>query len=166
MASIGITSEAFSKPYLRVDASGNAEVGWTVGGRRDSVVIPAWRGPPELRFSRWRGQPTSITLSLKKTGRSTVLAGRATFHGRPVSGSYRTNGGALISLAAQLDCFACPAAHGRTWFRFNGVKTRSGGTFGSGLKAVWMGTRFRATIVGPNSGTTLAPDAARIVTAS
>ena len=210
-ASIGITSEAFSKPYLRVDASGNAEVGWTVGGRRDSVVVPAsgelyhsrlsgpdvshptsavaipyrrvlrrtrdgrlwalqawqtaWRGPPELRFSRWRGQPTSITLSLKKTGRSTVLAGRATFHGRPVSGSYRTNGGALISLAAQLDCFACPAAHGRTWFRFNGVKTRSGGTFGSGLKAVWMGTRFRATIVGPNSGTTLAPDAARIVTA-
>ena len=115
-----------------------------------------------MRFSRWTGKPTEITLAREKKGRFYLLKGRATFQGRPVTGRYLTNGGASIPLAAQLDCFACPAAHGARWYRFNGVPTRADGTYGSGLKAAWMGIRYRATIVGPNAGATLAPDAARI----
>jgi hypothetical protein len=130
-------------------------------------ALQAWqtgfKGPVELRLSRWTGRPTAITLTRKKNGRFFVLTGRATFHGRPVTGKYRTNSGVLINEAAQLDCFACPAAHGAKWFRFNGVKTTAAGTFGSGLKAAWTGTRYRATIVGPNTGSTLAPDAAAIL---
>jgi hypothetical protein len=130
-------------------------------------ALQAWqtspKGPLELRFSRWTGKPTEITLALEPKGRYEVLTGRATFHGRPVTGSYLTNAGVPIALAAALDCFGCPAAGGSGWFRFNGVKTRGDGTFGSGLQAAWMGKRYRATIVGPNLGTTLAPDAARII---
>lgn len=120
----------------------------------------AFKGPIELRFARWQGAPTEITLAFKNRGRYVLLTGKATFHGRPVAGTYRTNGGALISLAAALDCFGCPAAKGNRWFRFNGVKTAPDGSFGSGLKQAWMGARFRASIVGPNIGSTLAPDAA------
>jgi hypothetical protein len=122
-----------------------------------------WKGPVELRFSRWRGKPTSITVERRSKGISSVLTGRATFQGRGVSGKYRTNGGALISLAAQFDCFGCPAAHGAGWFRFNGVKTQRDGTFGSGLKAAWSAAKYRVSIVGPNLGATLAPDAAAII---
>ena len=120
----------------------------------------AFNGPIELRFARWQGAPTKITLGFKNRGRYVLLTGEATFHGRPVTGTYRTNAGTLIPLAAALDCFACPAAKGNRWFRFNGVRTAPNGTFGSGLKKAWMGARFRASIVGPNIGSTLAPDAA------
>jgi hypothetical protein len=211
-ASIGVTFAPFSKPSLRVDAHGKAEVSWSAGGRRRTVLVPptgrylpggtlpgrdvsvattaiaipyraalrrtpdgrlwalqAWqtgfRGPLELRFSRWRGRPTSIALELRPKGRFRILTGRATFHGRPVFGTYETNAGTRVSLAAQLDCFACPAAGSSSWYRFTGVKTRSDGSFGSGLRPAWVGTRYRATIAGPNLGTTLAPDAARVVRA-
>ena len=211
-ASIGVTFEPFSHPSLRVDAREYAEVDWTAGGARRSVLVPpsgqylpggtlpgkdvsvatgavavpyrlalrrtpdgrywalqAWqtgfRGPLELRFSRWRGKPTTITLALEQKGRYQVLAGSATFQGRPVTGSYLTNAGKPISLAAQLDCFGCPAGQGHGWYRFNGVKTRSDGSFGSGLRGDWTGTQYRATIVGPNLGTTLAPDAAALIRA-
>ena len=208
--SIGIAFGPFANTSLRVDAAGNAEVGWTTrAGVHDSVVVPpagelvhgrlsgrdvsrpstaavlpyritlrrtpdrrlwalqAWQtgftGPVELRLSRWTGKPMEITLNLRRKGRFSVLTGQATFHGRPVTGKYRTNSGVLINEAAQLDCFACPAAHGAKWFRFNGVRTQADGTYGSGLKAAWTGTRFRASIVGPNTGSTLAADAATIV---
>jgi hypothetical protein len=207
--SIGVAYAPFSRPALRVDAEGNAEVSWTPGSGRNSVVIPprglyyhgslpganvsrparavvvphrvavrrtpdgrlwalqAWqtsaKGRLELRFSRWTGRPTQVTLSLRPKGRYQILSGRATFHGRPVSGFYRTNSGVQIPLAAQLDCSGCAAANGSRWFRFNGVRTRPDGTFGSGLKQAWGGTRYRATIVGPNVGWRLAPDGARII---
>jgi hypothetical protein len=208
-ASIGITFGAVSNVGLRVDSAGNAEISWSAGGARRTLLVPpsgrylpggrlsnpdvsrsvagpalpyrkalrrtpdgrywalqAWQtgftGPLELRFSRWRGAPTKITLTLVRRGRYDVLSGRATFHGRPVTGTYRTNAGTPIPLAAQLDCFGCSAARGRGWHRFNGVRTRGDGSFGSGLRRDWMGTRYRATIVGPNDGATLAPDAAAI----
>jgi hypothetical protein len=205
-ASIGVTFAPFSHPALRVDARGNAEVSWTAGGARRTVLVPptglylpggtlqgpdvsrataavaipyrlalrrtpdgrywalqGWQtgfnGPLELRFSRWRGAPTQVTLMAKKG----ILVGRATFHGRPVSGTYRTNAGTPIPLAAQLDCFACPIARGRGWHRFNGVRTRADGSFGSGIRRDWKGKKYRATIVGPNIGTTLAPDGAAVL---
>ena len=114
----------------------------------------------ELRFSRWIGAPTRITLAFKDRGPYRLLAGRATFHGRPVTGTYRTNSGTLVPLAVELDCFACPAAHGAHWDRFNGIKTAPDGSFSSGLQAAWQGARFRASISGPDIGWTLAPDAA------
>lgn len=212
-ASIGITFTPFANPALRVDARGNAEVSWTAGGSRRTVLVPpsgkylpggtlpgrdvsvgtsavaipyrkalrrtpdgrlwalqAWqtgfRGPLELRFSRWRGAPARITLELKDKGRGQILTGRATFRGRPISGTYATNAGTRIPLAAQLDCFACPAAGGRRWIRFNGVRTLANGMFGSGLQRGWTGSKYRATIVGPNLGSTLAPDAATVLPAA
>src|SRR5438105_7143156 len=71
-------------------------------------ALQAWQTGPrgvELRFSRWQGAPTQITLELRKHGRYSLLSGRASFHGRPVTGTYTTNSGIPISLAAQLDCF-------------------------------------------------------------
>ena len=209
-ASIGITFAPFSRAALRVDGQGNAEVSWSAGGTRHTVLVPpsgrylpggrlsgpdvsrvatglvlpyrqalrrtpdgrnwalqAWQtgftGPVELRLARWRGAPTEITLKLERRGRFDLLSGRATFQGRPVAGTYRTNAGTPIPLAAQLDCFACPAARGRGWHRFNGVRTGAGGNFGSGLRRDWVGRRYRATIVGPNIGGTLAPDAAATI---
>jgi hypothetical protein len=119
-------------------------------------------GPLELRFSRWRGAPTLVTLAEK----TRILVGRATFHGRPVFGTYRTNAGTPIPLAAQLDCFACAIARGKGWHRFNGVRTRADGSFGSGIRRDWRGKRYRATIVGPNIGATLAPDGAAVLHSS
>jgi hypothetical protein len=155
-----------SRPYAGVVIPYRVALRRTPDGR--IWALQAWqtafKGGIELRLSRWTGKPTRITLDLRKNGRFDVLAGSASFHGRPVTGKYRTNGGALIPEAAQFDCFACPAAGGQKWFRFNGVATRSDGSFGSGLKAAWAGRRYRASIVGPNFGTTLAPDAAITLT--
>jgi hypothetical protein len=157
-----LSGKDVSRPYGGVVVPYRIALRRTPDGRL--WALQAWqtgfKGPVELRLARWTGKPTEITLQLAKNGRFDVLRGRATFHGRPVTGKYRTNGGALISEAAQFDCFACAAAGGMNWFRFNGVATQADGSFGSGLKAAWLGSRYRASIVGPNSGSTLAPDAA------
>jgi hypothetical protein len=154
-----------SRPFTGVVLPYRLAVRTTPDGRL--WALQAWqtatKGPVELRLSRWKGAPTVVTLARKQKGSYLVLVGRALFHGRPVTGSYTTNGGATIPEAAQLDCFACPDAHGQHWYRFNGVRPQANGTFGSGLKSEWMGARYRVTIVGPNSGTTLAPDAAQIL---
>lgn len=130
-------------------------------------ALQAWqtgfRGPVELRFSRWRGEPTKLTAELTHKGRQTLLVGRATFQGRPVYGTSPTPEGNRIPLAAAIDCFACSLAGGQRWFRVTGVRTRADGRFGATLARSWLGTKYRATIAGPNIGTTYAPDAAAIV---
>ena len=183
---------------LRVGADGSAEVGWTAGGVRHTLLIPphgqvlpggklrtadvsasgselsffvalrrtpdgrswglqAWQvspgGPVELRFSRWRGAPTVVTLAVA----GTRLTGRATFHGRPAHGYAPTPEGKQVRIAAFLDCFGCPGKPG--WSRLLGVFPRADGTFSAFLKPAWRGARYRATLTGPNLGTTLAPDA-------
>jgi hypothetical protein len=129
-------------------------------------ALQAWRltrgGPLELRFSRWRGEPTRLELTATPSGGTEILEGRATFQGRPVTGSWRTLEGARIRHAAVLECFACGGrSSGWTWF--NSVRTRAGGLFAATVPPAARGARYRATIVGPNVGRTLAPDASAVV---
>jgi hypothetical protein len=207
LGSVTVTTNA-QRPSLRVDSRGYAEVGWTAGGVRRTLLVPprgqaypggrlpgrdvsraatgvriafqrvlrrtpdgrywglqSWRvvhgGAVELRFSRWRGAPTEIELSATPVRRSWLLTGRATFHARGVTGSWRTLEGDPVPHAAVLECFACMGKPGWSWF--NSVRTRSGGRFGANVPARARARRYRATIVGPNIGTTLGPDASDVV---
>jgi hypothetical protein len=113
----------------------------------------------ELRFSRWRGAPTRITLSAEPSGRTELLTGRATFQGRPVTGSSPTNAGTPILHSAFLDCFACGLPQ---WQRFAAKRTAADGSFAVTVPLTRRGTKYRVSITGPNRGATLAPDAAAV----
>jgi hypothetical protein len=130
-------------------------------------ALQSWKltrtGRVELRFSRWRGAPTELELSAEPSGGTYLLRGRATFHGRAVTGFWRTLEGVRIRHATVLECFACRGRSGWTWF--NSVRTQSDGTFGATVPHDAHVERYRASIVGPNIGTTLAPDATRTVSA-
>src|SRR5215218_2554728 len=93
--------------------------------------LQAWRlvgdGAVELRFSRWRGAPTAMELETEPTGGTELLRGRATFHGRPVTGFWRTLEGTPIRLAAVFECAACLGKPAWSWF--NGAATLGDGTF-------------------------------------
>jgi hypothetical protein len=117
----------------------------------------------ELRFSRWRGAPTQLELSAEPSGGTFLLRGRATFNGRAVTGFWRTLEGTRIRHAAVLECFACRGRSGWTWF--NSVRTQPDGTFGATVPHDAHAERYRATIVGPNIGVILAPDASAVVSA-
>ena len=155
---VSVTTTAVRIPYrqaLRRTPDGRywALQAWQVG----------FRGPIELRFSRWRGAPTKVTLEVRERGPAEVLVGKATFHGRPVYGTSPTLEGDRISLAAAIDCFGCAAARGRHWFRVTAVKTRPDGRFGATIARAWSAPKYRVSVAGPNAGTTLAPDAAAVV---
>lgn len=204
-ASIMVASWA-RNPTLKVMAGGAAEVDWTSGGRRHSVVIyrngarrygahlkgrdvsfpttavsvplalavrqtpngsfwalQAWRrlrtGPLELRFSRWQGAPTTLTLqAVCCKWRSENVVGQATFHGRPIFGRHATSTG------VPLDRFGrnvyLDTLRGGAWRRMMGILThRNTGRFSLWIRPNWLGTAYRGTIIGPNWGWTLGPDA-------
>jgi hypothetical protein len=130
--------------------------------------LQSWRlvrgGAVELRFSRWRGAPTAMELTTEPSGGTELLRGKATFHGRPVSGFWRTLEGTPIRLAAVFECSACLGRPGWSWF--GGKRTSSDGSFAATVPPRARAQRYRATIVGPNIGTTLAPDASAVATTS
>jgi hypothetical protein len=111
----------------------------------------------ELRFSRWRGAPTQITLAAMPSGRTEVLQGRATFQGRPVTGTSPTNAGTPILLSGFFDCSGCGGAG---WIRWGAKRTAANGTFAITVPLSRRGSQYRVSITGPNRGATLAPDAA------
>lgn len=204
-ASLKVASWA-SHPTLKVVAGGAAEVDWTAGGRRHSVVInrngslrygkhlkgrdvsypttatsvpmalavrqtpngsfwalQAWRrlrtGPLELRFSRWKGAPTVLTLdAVCCKWRSENVVGQATFHGKPIFGRHATRTGVPLDKFGRnvyLDTF-----RGGGWRRMMGILThRNTGRFSLWIRPYWRGTAYRGTIIGPNWGWTLGPDA-------
>jgi hypothetical protein len=117
--------------------------------------------PPELRLARWRGQPTNLTLTVS----CDRVAGQATFAGRPVSGFTTTPAGKRLRIYVYLDCSGCPGA-GLGWKRMLGVAPRSDGSFSVLLRPEWTGSRYRATVTGPNRGTTRAPDARTVASAA
>jgi hypothetical protein len=47
-----------------------------------------------------------------------------------------------------------------------GIPPRPDGSFRVFLRPGWKGTRFRATVAGPNIGTTFAPDAQLVIPAA
>jgi hypothetical protein len=130
----------------------------TPDGRR--WALQSWRvafAPAvELRFSRWRGAPTAITLEATPSRSTEILRGRATFAGRPVTGYSPTNAGTPILLSAFFDCAGCGAVG---WARFGAKRTAANGTFALTVPLPRRGKTYRVSIAGPNRGATLAPDA-------
>jgi hypothetical protein len=208
LASITVATNA-ARPALRVDAKGNAEVSWTAGGARRTLLLPvrgrvlpgarlpgadvsrpatapavpfrrvlrtgrggsyyalqSWRvvpgGSVELRFSRWRGAPTSARLVAESTSTGVLLTGTATFAGRPVPTTSRTPEGKVQRQYVYLDRLV-----GGSWSRIGGVVLRADGSFRRLVAGVGAGSRYHAAIPGPNiAGVTYAPDAAAVATAS
>lgn len=125
--------------------------------------VQAWqrgRAGIEVRFSRWRGAPTQVTLKVlsMRPGPVPRLIGQASFQGRPVTGYSSTPAGDRFRHFAYVDCFACPAAQPGQWGRMLAVATQEDGSFAVALRPEWMGARYRATVTGPNRGATIAPD--------
>jgi hypothetical protein len=126
-------------------------------------ALQAWRrlrtGPLELRFSRWKGAPTLLTLgSVCCKWRSENVVGQATFHGKPIFGHHATSTGVPLDKYGRnvyLDTF-----RGGAWRRMMGILThRNTGRFSLWIRPYWRGTAYRGTIIGPNWGWTLGPDA-------
>ena len=126
-------------------------------------ALQAWRrlpdGPVELRFSRWRGDPTSLTLwAICCKWRTENVIGRASFQGKPIYGFRSTPQGVPLDPYGRnvyLDTY-----RGGRWQRMMGILThRPTGFFSLWIRPHWLGSRYRGTMIGPNWGWTLAPDA-------
>jgi hypothetical protein len=132
-------------------------------------AIQMWRPDPagraQLRFSRWKGQPTRLSSRVWCCRRGQpVVSGEATFQGRPVFGRQDTKSGSM-RIGVRLDCFRCRLNRGG-WARATRAPTRGpDGAFAVRLRPRWEGTKYRVTIVGPNLGRPLAPDARSVVRA-
>jgi hypothetical protein len=113
--------------------------------------------PVELELARWRGRPTTLTLS---TG-GTRLRGTVSFQGSPVSGFSPTPAGKRLRIYVYLDCFGCPGKPG--WSPMLAVAPLANGSFTVYLRQSWAGSRYRATVAGPNLGATLAPAAVTVL---
>jgi hypothetical protein len=121
-------------------------------------VQPA--SPPELHLARWTGAPTTLTLATN----GTHVTGTASFQGKPVTGFTSTLGGRHPRIYVLMDCFSCGGKPG--WTRMLSVPPKADGRFSVYIQPQWKGTRYRASVAGPNLGTTLAPDAQAVVSAS
>jgi hypothetical protein len=126
-------------------------------------ALQAWQvqagGPTEVHLARWKGAPTRLTLSSD----GVRLTGTASFQGKPVTGHTFTLEGQHPRIYVYLDCLACPAAHGAGWGRMLGIAPKADGSFAVRLRPDWTGKKYRATVAGPNIGTTFAPDARVVV---
>ena len=126
-------------------------------------ALQAWRrlrtGPLELRFSRWKGAPTVLTLgAVCCKWRSENVVGQATFHGRPIFGHHATSTGVPLDTYGR-NVYLDTLRNG-AWRRMMGILThRNTGRFSLWIRPYWRGTDYRGTIIGPNWGWTLGPDA-------
>jgi hypothetical protein len=121
------------------------------------VWQPQPGGPRELHLARWTGAPTKLSLAFD----GTHVTGRATFHGKPVAGHSYTLEGKRPRIYVYLDYLA-----GGTWHRMLGVPPKADGTFTVFVRPTWKGTRYRATMIGANTGSTFEPDASASVPAT
>jgi len=113
--------------------------------------------PFDLHLARWRGEPTAIELEVN----GERLEGRATFAGRGVSGTSYTLEGKRPRIYVYLDYYA-----GGRWRRMLGVAPKSDGRFSAFLRPAWQAAgRYRATMPGPNIGSSFAPDAETVISA-
>jgi hypothetical protein len=126
-------------------------------------ALQSWRrlkrGPVELRFSRWFGPPTLLTLgAVCCKWRSEIVRGHASFHGRPIFGYGSTPSGNPTDKYGRnvyLDTYRRGA-----WRRMMGILARRPtGFFRLWIRPYWRGSSYRGRISGPNWGRTLAPDA-------
>ncbi len=202
-ASVGLAT-GVSHVSLQVDATGDALVRWSQGGKQETVLVTAqgtlthggalngpdvskpthlagvpaaealrsapggslWAlqllsagagKPLSLDLSHWHGAPTALTL----TSDGTHLKGSVSFAGKPVSGYSTTLAGLKPKIYVYLDCFGCGGKPG--WSFMLGVAPKADGTFSALIRANWRGSRYRATVAGPNAGTSYAPDAQTVI---
>jgi hypothetical protein len=126
-------------------------------------ALQSWRrlkdGPVELRLSRWFGAPTKLPIhAVCCKWRSEMVKGRATFHGRPIYGYSNTPEGVPLDKYGR-NVYIDFMKHG-TWHRTMGILThRPTGRFSLWIRPYWRGSAYRARMIGPNWGRTLAPDA-------
>jgi hypothetical protein len=184
-AEVSWTTRTGVRRHARVAASGALRYGARLGrpnvaARTGAVRLPlkamVWRTPDgtfwalqqwrrlrgypvELRFSRWRGAPTRLTLqAVCCKWRSERIRGRASFHGKPIYGFFNTPAGVPLDKFGRnvyLDTFR----YGK-WRRMMGILThRYDGSYSLWIRKYWRGERYRGAISGPNWGWTLAPDA-------
>lgn len=133
-------------------------------------ALQAWHRIPsegvELRFSRWKGAPTLLTLdAVCCKWRSENVVGKASFHGRAIYGYRATRTGVPLDKYGRnvyLDTY-----RGGKWRRMMGILThRPTGRFSLWIRPHWQGTEYRGTIIGPNWGWTLGPDAQAVTQSS
>jgi hypothetical protein len=145
-----------SLPFLKVLRGG-------ADGRR--YALQAWRpvagGPVQLRFSRWRGPTTSIRLLTARTPHGDLLTGQAFALGKHVPTTSRTPEGKVQRVYVYLD-----ALRGGSWTRIGGAPVASDGTFRRLVAPRQAGSSFRASIPGPNVGSTYAPDGMTVARAA
>jgi hypothetical protein len=126
-------------------------------------ALQAWQVQPggqvELHLARWKGAPTRLTLATD----GTHVTGTASFQGKPATGFTFTLEGKRPRIYVDLDCFACGGKPG--WTRMTPVAPKADGSFSVFLRPEWVGKRYRATVSGPNIGTTFAPDAQIVISA-
>jgi hypothetical protein len=115
--------------------------------------------PVALHLARWKGEPTQLTL----TATGARLSGTASFQGSPLPAFSPTPSGIPVRTYVYIDCFGC-ATSPTGWSAMLGVRPKADGTFSVLLRPSWIGTRYRASVSGPNIGTTLAPDAQAFAT--
>lgn len=128
-------------------------------------ALQSWRRAErtELRFSRWSGSPTSVTLAtICCRLDSETLEGRAVFSGKPVFGRSPTTAGRLVRIVAYLD-----RATTSGWAQMRGVFPRApDGIFRLWVRPEWQAPRYRVTIAGPNLAWAMAPDARAVAASS
>ncbi len=117
------------------------------------------RGPIELRFSRWHGEPTRLSLTGEwvDRGRMPRICGTATYHGQAFYGARHTSTGVPLDPEGRNVYLDVQRPHG--WYRIMGVLTRPDGFALLIRTPDWEGTAYRGIVPGPNLGDDLAPDA-------
>jgi hypothetical protein len=150
-----------SQPTTRVTIPWEVIVRQTADG--SLYALQSWQrlatGPVELRFSRWKGAPTTLMLRTVccRWGHENV-EGAASFHGKGIFGFHSTHQGDPLDPYGRnvyLDSYR--AGH---WERMMGILTHAPvGSFSLWIRPAWLGSQYRGTISGPNWGWTLGPDA-------
>ncbi len=140
-----------SAVVLRSTAGGNL---WAV-----QLTAPGAGKPVSLDFSHWHGAPTELKLSTD----GKHLQGSVSFAGKPVTGYSSSPYGLKPKIYVFVDCFGCGGKS--AWSLILGVAPSANGSFSVLLRPAWKGSRYRATVVGPNRGTVYAPDAVTVIPA-
>ena len=132
-------------PFQRALRSGPA--GWY-------YALQAWRvdpgGPVVLRYSRWRGVPTEVSLTAAKTARGVRLGGRVTLDEHP------------LPEASRAPVFVDSLVDG-AWKRLAPLRLSAAGRYARTVSGPNLGKAYRVTVPGPNVGATYAPDASAVV---